>query len=219
MIDEDENIFVIVKDKFNKKIITKAFLEKSDIAQGKKFEVNIDIWYYCDMINLYFYKQKGSNTDFTTKEENYIGKVQEYMPNILLYKRWDGGSIKTYDKDWNEISASGKLLLSRITPNYYCLFNAINSRNTNFVRKSVLQKEQENLLSEEEKIVDCEVFIPIVKPSSGTIWENAVYTRSNTFNLYIPDEVKEFKFIVYQDIISDDYNNIKYQYDIKLNKQ
>ena len=99
------------------------------------------------------------------------------------------------------------------------MFNAINSRNTNFVGKIVLQKEQENLLSEEEKIVDCEVFIPIVKPSSGTIWENAVYTRSNTFNLYIPDEVKEFKFIVYQDIISDDYNNIKYQYDIKLNKQ
>ncbi len=216
VVGEDENVFVVMKDKFNKKTITRAFLEKTDSGQGKKFEVEIDALYYCDAVNLYFYKQKGDKTDFTIKEENYIGKVKECMPNVLLYKRGDGESIKTYDKNWNEISASGKLFLSRLTSNYYCLFNAINGRKADYVGKIVLNQGQENLLTEEEKIVDCEVFMPIIKPSSGITWENAIYTRSNTFNLFIPEGVKEFKFIVYQGAVSNDPNDIINQYHIKL---
>lgn len=207
-----------MKDKFNQKTITKAFLEKSDDSTGKKFEVQINAWYYCDAVNLYFYKQKDNIADFIINEENYIGKVLEYMPHILLYKRGEGEAIKTYDKNWNEITSTGKLFLSRFTPNYYCLFNVISVRDTAYVGKIVLPKGQENLLTEEEKIVDCEIYEPKKTPAAGEIWNNYVNKRANTFNLFIPQGVKEFKFIVYKNVISDDINDIQQQYNIKINR-
>lgn len=219
-IEEDEKLFVVGINKVKNVEVFKEYLE----TKSKPYYVNYLVvpYYYCDQIELRFYKQKSDEGSFPIKDENLIGKISEFMPHILDYQRRVGTPLTVYDKDGKIISGRGKIYLSRLTPNFYSLQDTTQTSMAigtyNKIGRIVLPKGQENLLTEEQKTIPSEYFIPGEHAEEEEYWQNCVYQNAQNFNIYIPDGVTEFKFLIYENNITNNPDDILFQYHVKINR-
>lgn len=211
-ISSDEKIFVVVKNKVKKESIFQGFL--TDVSGTYSTKINLP--YYCDSVEIEVYKQNSGDKDYTVKAENLLGITKEYVGHILDYKLGEGTPIIAYDRNWAVTPDENKTVLTRITPNYFTLLDLTNDNKFDRIGKIILPEGQEDLLTEDEKIVQSEVFVPDKAPMDGTEWENAVTRRAKIFNFRFPKKVSEFKFVVYVNNITDRKEDIIVQYHIKL---
>ena len=215
---EYDKVFAVIIDQAKNTIIDKKSCTKSDAHTplGEQFWIynvaNFSLPHYTDKVDIHYYKQSSSEPDFTIKSENFLGRAKLYMPNITDFQRGSNTPLTVYDKDWKVTDDFGKSFLSRITPNYYTIESEYVVGDTTSIAKIgkiVLPQGQENLMSEDEKTIPAQAFTKEV---------NTGYNKMN-FNLYIPKEITEFKFVVYDKNISDKKEDILYQYHIKLNRK
>ncbi len=208
-IASDEKVFFIAKDGLKKTELSKQIIfYRNQRVATQPFETP----YYCDEIYFYVYKQKDTEPDFTVKEENFLGSYKTNSTNNLVYRR--GNEIALTEKEdiyGNEIQG---FFFSQLTPNYYSiripdlLFEIA-------IGKVILPQGQENIIPEEKQIGKAKYYMPGKYPGSA-IWPNAVTKADSYFNFYVPEDVKEFKFVVYYYNLDD--SRIQFEYNIKLNK-
>lgn len=211
----DEKLFVVGISKAKKEQIY-SFLEKGI----RDYSAQIKLPHYYDAVDFHIYKQKSSEPDYTLRSENFVGRTKVYMANILNYKRGEGTALTVYDKDWAKVSDDkNKSFLSRITPNYFTLQSIVAKREYDKVGKIILSDEQSGLMTEDEKIVPSEYFTPDKMPGTDETWPNASSKQAEIFNFYLPTAVKEFKFVIYKNNISDKKEDIIAQYHIKLDRK
>ncbi len=219
-IESDEKLFVVGINKVKNEEVFKKYLA----TEQKPYYINdlVVPYYYCDQLELRFYKQKEDEGSFPIKDENFVGKISECMPHILDYQRRVGTPLTVYDKNWEVVSSRGKIFLSRVTANFYSLQDttqtSMNIGAYNKIGRIVLPKGQEDLLSEEEKTIPSEYFIPGEHAEEEEGWQNCVYRNAQNFNIYIPDGVTEFKFLIYENNITNNIDDILFQYHIKINR-
>ncbi len=211
--EEYDKVFAIMIDKTKNTIIDRRLCSKGSGVSptGVRWHYtieNVSLPYYCDKIDIHYYKQSSSEPEFTIKPQNFLGKARLYMPNITGFQRGSNTPLTVYDKDWNVTEDLEKSFLTRITPNYYTIESNI-TPSYERIGKIILPEGQENLMSEDEKIIPAQEF------NKYTTTDNI----KTNFNLYIPNEVTEFKFVVYGTTISDKKEDILYQYHIKLNRK
>ena len=227
-VKDDEKVFVAAIDNRTKQPIKYQFLGQFvEYYNHKYFITSLNLPNYCDRIDLHFYKQKKIEPDFAVRSENFLGRTKVCMANVLDYKRAEETNLKILDKNSNIIEVDGKkgAFLSRLTPNYFSIKipeigeSDDEEENKFYIGKIVLNKDQENLLSEDEKIVVENKFVKNKNIPAGVKWENSAYEDGSFFNFFLPKEIKEFKFLVYEKNVSNDVNDIICQFNIKLNRK
>ena len=202
-LEEGEKYFVSLKDLETKKTIGRKYLA----VQGeKKIGCFMDVPYNCDRVEIKVYKQKETDPNFTEKDENFIGKTKFLMAHDNLCSRSEKVSITCYDKNWVEDSQNEYEFAPGLTPNTYKFFK-VQSTATYSVGRIVLLDEEKNLLTNDE------VIEPITVVYSDDIGKNVF------FDLYIPEGVSEFIFQVFSTNISDNINDIKFQFHVKIDRK
>lgn len=210
---EHDKVFAIIIDQVNNTIIDKRLCNKERMVAPTgtvwNYSIeNISLPHYVDKIDIHYYKQSENEADFTIKSENFLGRARLFMPNIMDFQRGSNTPLTVYDKDWKVTDDFGKSFLSRITPNYYSIESNV-TPSYESIGKIILPQGQEDLMSEDEKTIPAQEFY------NGLNYDS----MPTNFNLYIPKEVTEFKFVVYDKNISDKKEDILYQYHIKLNRK
>ncbi len=212
----DGYYFVVAIDK-NNNIIKKQMLDYDENLDVDY--TTLQLPYKTDQVDLHFYEQGGQDEDFVIREEKFIGRSKVFIPNMMIGDRGGDNTITVYDKHGYQVDFLGeKFFLNRLVPNYYTI-KTNRSFNNGEIGKIVLKKEQEHLMSEEDKIVQIGTYLNMCEPVEEEDYDKAREANYDGFNFYIPEEVTEFKFIVYNVAISDDPNDILYQYNIKINRK
>ena len=210
VLGADETYFVVVYDSAHKTPILYNYLLKNS---QNFYKCSFKIPYYCDVVDLHFYKQKISDPDYTMKEENFIGKVQNYLADSVNFFRGTKTKLTILDKNGNITTSKTAHFISSLIPNYYTItIPTITFRKK--VGRIILPCGQENLMSLDEKIVPCNYFRTLLTPGTTDNWTD----HGDGFNFYLPKGVTEFKFQVFNVQPTDNVNDILYQFDVKLNR-
>lgn len=222
--EDDEIYFVQVEDFLTKKPLSYAILNKYtdteynwDYADG--WETSLNLPYYCDSVNINIYKQKKTELLYDIKKDNLVGTTRYFMVGNSGFIRFPKKTLTVLNKNGTAISDPSKnnpanLLVSNI-PNHYILsFPGMYYMRK--IGKIILPSSQENLLSESEKIVACGVQPSCAEKSPE---KKDSYTEpKNCFYLYIPKEVKNFKFQIFDSYVTDNKDDILCQFDVNLEK-
>ncbi len=219
IIDDDEKLFIVIVDNIKKKTIKSVFLSK----RASQYGISATVPYYFNEFDIYLYKQKNDEPDFTKKEENCFGKATFHVANQLVYQRGRKTPLKVYNNKGEERPEFKSYLLSKITPNYYSISDE-KYGDADQIGEIVLKDSQKNLLTKDQKIVVVNKFSPSsaiknISEEEKRNWNNSIYNDAYHFDFYIPKEVDEFKFLVYEDKVTDRLEDVKDVYHIKLNKR
>ena len=199
-VASDEKVFAVIKDRLNKRPEQKVFFDQ---IKNNQFQKSIDMPYFYDMIYLDFYKQKKSDPDFTINDKNFIGRTKICMRNITAFYL-PGQIFPIID-----VVGSGKTdMYIRALPNFYRV--DIKNSSSNHITKIVLPDNQKNLMSDTDKVNSVETVNIIYSNKTS----NAYYT-----SFYIPKDITQFSFLVYEDEITDDKTDIISKYDVKLDRK
>lgn len=224
IIGEDEKLFIVIVDTIKNVPIKSGFLSKRTSSTGLiQYVISATLPYYFDEFDVYLYKQKKDEPDFTKKEENCFGKATFHVANQLVYQRGEKTRLKVYSNQGEEKPEFNSYLLSKLTPNYYSISDE-KYGDADQIGKIVLKDSQKNLLSEDQKTVVVNRFSPSstikkIPETEKENWNNSIWKEAYHFDFYIPKEVDEFKFLVYKNKVTDKLEDVKDVYHIKLNKK
>lgn len=178
------------------------------------YYTNLIAPYYCDMYQVHIYKQTPGDPDFLLHEENFVCKTRNMLmsSDIVMYKKVDLASIVKLDGNGNILdpNADKKFFVSCNTPNYYRIeADDLETAESPLNKFAVLvfPQGQENLLSYEDRVVP---------QTEETIAVGAELPGHERYNFYVPKEVNEFEFHVYNGSLLSE--NFLYKYRIKLNR-
>ena len=203
-IASDEKMFVVIKDRLNLKPQLNYFLTEQ---QNGEFQVEANMPFFYDMINLYFYKQKKSDPDFKVSDDNFIGKTKICMRNITAFYL-PGQKFKITDV----IGTKKSNIYIRALPNFYRIdIEKDDDSENRKITKIELPESQKDKMTNEAKVNSFED-VKIIYPSGED--SGAFYA-----SFYIPKEITEFSFLVYEEEITNKTTDVINKYNIKLEKK
>lgn len=195
-INGDDELFVVIKDKFGLNLPKKVLLNRVNVDQKVVFTNTIKLPWYYDMIYFKVYKQKWNDPEFLEKEENFIGKTNLCNAFNNIYHR-NNVKRRIADKNGGEGST---VVISALTPNIHRLMSYridVGNPSSKIIAKIILPEEQEDLMPEKDKI--CIFYSRIIGHETDREFD---IDRLSIF--YIPATVTKFKVVMYRSFISDD---------------
>ena len=215
-LEDGWSYFVVLIDSKYKGQIDMKYL---NWVGNNYYKCTFNLPHYCDVLDLHVYKQKNTDPEFTIKEQNFIGRTKVYSNHFHDFLRPNGKQQLTLiPKNGNNVTNKEIHFVPRLTSNYYSLlykyYNSSGVYDPSFIGKIILPNGQGKSLTEDDLIVNSNYFYRYDEngqPITGAI------DNFNCFNFYLPDDVTNFKFQIFEDKIGKD-TDVLYEVDVNLNR-
>lgn len=214
-LEEGWSYFVVLIDSANKGPIKSEYLNKK--SDGS-YSCSIDTPYYCDVVDLHFYKQKNTDPEYYINAENFIGRTKVAMNSLSNFMRGERKEINFTDKDGNVSNPTKRNFITRLAPNYYSIETDEIDGSLYSIAKIVLPQGQGEKLSLDDLTVQSVEFVPGATPQGEETWNGAVYPKGRFYNFYLPDDVTNFKFQIFKNQVSDNKADVIKETDIDLKR-
>ena len=217
-LEEGWSYFVVLIDSKNKGPIAKQYLNFFHGDGGlvrNSYRCSFNLPYYCEVVDLHVYKQKNTDPEFTIEEKNFIGKTKVYSNHFHDFLRPNAKQQLTFIPRGSSINNKNIYLIPRLTTNYYSILLDITGRSY-YIGKIILPNGQGKSLTEDDLIVNSSFFCRYDETGS-MISSNSGLDRCTNFSFYLPDDVTNFKFQIFEDKIGKD-TDVLYEVDVNLNR-
>ena len=214
-LEDGWSYFVVLIDSKNKGQIDMKYLNKVDTGYGYYYKCTFNVPYYCDVLDAHVYKQKNTDPEFTIEEKNFIGKTKVYSNHFHDFLRPNAKQQLTFIPRGSSINNKNIYLIPRLTTNYYSILLDITGRSY-YIGKIILPNGQGKSLTEDDLIVNSSFFCRYDETGS-MISSNSGLDRCTNFSFYLPDDVTNFKFQIFEDKIGKD-TDVLYEVDVNLNR-